>query len=111
MANNLTASEPVITAAAVTAVVGAVVGVLISFGVVISPEQKDSVITAIVAFYTIALGVQAWWARRKSTPVVTAQKAIDAAFVATPGVDAKPTLSAPIVAAGAPAAVPPSKAA
>ena len=64
--SNLTETQPVITSATVTSLVAAVLVLVVSFGVPITDNQRNAIISvvAIVA----PLGV-IWYAQRKTTPL------------------------------------------
>lgn len=64
------AHEPVMTAAGAAAVVSAVIGVLVAFGVPLTTGQRQAVIDLVmVGFPIVAFLVAAWIARSKVTPV------------------------------------------
>ena len=93
--SNIQNSEPVAAAGVVTAIttlVASAIGLAVAFGVNISDAQKGAIGAFVVAVIATVSIVSALWARRRVTPVATANKVIDKAFFATRGVDAKPTL-------------------
>lgn len=55
--------EPLLSRAAVTAVVGALLSLAVSFGLDLSPGQQAAITAVAVAAAPI---IAAWWARRKS---------------------------------------------
>lgn len=66
---NVVKTEPVITAAAIPLLVGAVLILLVSFGIPVTPEQADAIVNVIELAIPIAMGVGAYLARRQVSPV------------------------------------------
>ena len=64
---NILESHPVITSATVTSLVTALMVLLVSFGIPITDDQRNAIISvvAIVAPFAVI-----WWAQRKTTPLV-----------------------------------------
>lgn len=60
--------EPVLTAAGLLSAVGVLIGLLVVFGVPITPEQQAAILKAVVVLGPMVL---AWWTRRR---VVTVAK-------------------------------------
>jgi hypothetical protein len=59
-------NEPVMTAAGIAAVVGAVLVLAASFGMPLTEEQRTAILTVVGALAPILLGL---WARSQVTPV------------------------------------------
>lgn len=59
-------NEPVLTAAAVAPILIALIYTLRAFGVPLTDDQQESIITLIATALPLLL---AWWARQKVTPV------------------------------------------
>lgn len=59
-------NEPVLTLAGITAVVAALIGVLVAFGVPMTDDQQKAVLVAVGAIAPLAL---AYYARKRVTPV------------------------------------------
>lgn len=66
---NLIQSEPVVSAAAISALVGAVIGVLVAFGVPVSGDQADAILNLVAVLApAVSMLVGAAIARSKATP-------------------------------------------
>ena len=61
-------NEPVMTAA-IAPIVAAVIGLLVAFGVDLTPEQQQAVITAVLVIAPVLLVAANWLARQRVTPV------------------------------------------
>lgn len=57
--------EPVVTAATILSLVGAVLLLLRAYGVVISEDQHDAILAVVSIAGPLVAG---WWARRRVTP-------------------------------------------
>lgn len=64
-------NEPVVTIGAITALVTALLGVLVAFGIPLTPEQQTALTTFVVSAVVLA---SAFIARRFVTPVAKAEE-------------------------------------
>lgn len=62
-------NEPVVLGAAIPALAGAVLVLLVSFGIPITPDQADAIVNVLTLAIPLAMMVGAWIARSKVSPV------------------------------------------
>lgn len=81
-------NEPVGWGGALTALAVAAIPLLRAFGVDVTEDQSS----ALLGFLAAVIGIGTLVVRSKVTPVATAEKAIDRAWLADPTKDLKPQL-------------------
>lgn len=63
---NITETQPVITSATITSLVTALLVLLVSFGLPITEDQRNAIISVVAIVAPLAV---IWWAQRKTTPL------------------------------------------
>lgn len=76
--------EPVLRSMLVPAA-SAVIGLLVSFGVPVTAEQRVSILELVTVLVGVIAAASAWWARRRVTPVESPRDADGAQLVRADG--------------------------